>query len=63
MQVIIAGIIIILSIVADYFWFDVNKKRWGWRRGWSTRNKVLFFSGFIVVSAFIYFGLSKDYLN
>ncbi len=63
MQAIIAALVIIVAIIADYFWFDVSEKRWGWMRGWSTRNKVLFFSGFLVVSALIYLGLSTEYFS
>ncbi|SFL36137.1 hypothetical protein SAMN04487943_101161 [Gracilibacillus orientalis] len=49
MQAIIATFIIILAILADYFWLDATKKRWGWMRDWSTLSKVFFFSGFITV--------------
>ena len=53
--------IIILAVLADYFWFDVDKKRWGWMKNWSKVNKALFFSGFIIVSIVIYLGLSTEY--
>ena len=54
-------IIIILAVLADYFWFDVDKKRWGWMKNWSAFYKSLFFFGFIVVSVLIYLGLSTEY--
>ena len=53
--------IIVLAIIADFFWFDVDKKRWGWMKSWSNLHKVLFFSGFVVVSGIIYFGLSLEF--
>lgn len=59
----IAFLIIILAVLADYFWFDVDKKRWGWMKNWSKLNKGLFFSGFIVISILIYMGLSVKYFN
>ncbi|CAI9392338.1 MULTISPECIES: hypothetical protein [unclassified Bacillus (in: firmicutes)] len=54
-------IIIVLAIIADFFWFDVDKKRWGWMKNWSNLQKVLFFSGFAVVSGLIYVGLSLGF--
>ncbi|MFE7062030.1 hypothetical protein ACFVAD_07745 [Sutcliffiella sp. NPDC057660] len=54
-------IILILTVVIDYYWLDTDRKRWGWMENWSARNKVLFFSGFIAVSSLIYLGLSYKY--
>ncbi|MBY7142780.1 hypothetical protein KFZ56_06830 [Virgibacillus sp. NKC19-3] len=51
-------LIIVLAVILDVCWFDVDRKRWGWMKNWSKLNKVLFLSGFIVVSGLIYFGLS-----
>lgn len=51
-------LIVILAVIVDVFWFDIDRKRWGWMKNWSNLNKILFFSGFIVVSGVIYFGLS-----
>ncbi|WP_075980136.1 hypothetical protein [Bacillus massilinigeriensis] len=59
----IALFIIILAVLADCFWFDVDKKRWGWMKNWSKLNKGLFFSGFIVISILIYMSLSVKYFN
>ncbi|MEH7386409.1 hypothetical protein V7147_13530 [Bacillus sp. JJ1521] len=59
----IALFILVLAVLADYFWLDVDKKRWGWMKNWSKQNKVLFFSGFTVVTVLIYFGLSIKYFN
>lgn len=59
----IALFIIVLAVLADYFLFDVDKKRWGWMKNWSKLNKGLFFSGFTVVTVLIYLGLSFKYLN
>ena len=55
-------IIIFLTVIADFFWLDSDRKRWGWMKTWSNQNKVIFFSGFILVSSLIYFGLSINYL-
>lgn len=60
MSSIIVLLIIIFAVFADFFWFDVDKKRWGWMKNWSNPQKILFFSGFAVVSVAIYFGLSLD---
>jgi len=53
--------IIVLAVIADFYWFDVDKKRWGWMKNWSNLQKVLFFSGFAVVSGLIYVGLSLGF--
>ena len=39
----IAIFIIVVTILADYLWFDVDKKRWGWMKNWSKLSKGLFF--------------------
>ncbi|WP_077619553.1 hypothetical protein [Bacillus sinesaloumensis] len=52
-----------LAVAADYFWFDVDKKRWGWMKNWSTFTKGLFVSGFVIVSILIYIGLSMTFFN
>ena len=61
MSPIIVLLIIVLAVIADYFLFDVDKKRWGWMKNWSNLQKVLFFSGFVVSSVVIYFGLSLKF--
>ncbi|WP_163528842.1 hypothetical protein [Halobacillus ihumii] len=57
-----AFLLIIVAVVVDFFWIDVDRKRWGWMKNWSKFNKVLFFSGFIAVSLIIYVGVSLEYL-
>ncbi|MEK5440962.1 hypothetical protein [Fredinandcohnia sp. FSL W7-1320] len=59
----LALFIILFAIVADYFWFDTDKKRWGWMKNWSKLSKGLFFLGFAVFSILIYIGLSFKYLH
>ncbi|MBT2218100.1 hypothetical protein KK120_20055 [Virgibacillus dakarensis] len=54
--------IIVLAVIADFFWFDVDKKRWGWMKNWSNFKKFIFFSGFVVASVIIYFGLSLEFI-
>ncbi|WP_404470445.1 hypothetical protein [Sutcliffiella horikoshii] len=54
-------IILIFTVVIDYYLLGTDRKRWGWMKNWSTRNKVIFFSGFIAVSSLIYLGLSYKY--
>ncbi len=54
-------ILLIFTVIIDYYWLDTDRKRWGWMKNWSTRNKVLFFSGFIAVSSLIYLGLIYKY--
>ncbi|UJL47349.1 hypothetical protein KFZ58_05505 [Virgibacillus sp. NKC19-16] len=51
-------LIVVLAVIVDVFWLDIYRKRWGWMKNWSNLNKALFFSGFIIVSGLIYFGLS-----
>jgi len=61
MSPVIVLLIIVLAVIMDYFLFDVDKKRWGWMKNWSNLQKVLFFSGFAVVSGLIYVGLSLGF--
>ncbi|WP_079526098.1 hypothetical protein [Halobacillus hunanensis] len=56
-----AFLLIIVAVTVDFFWVDVDRKRWGWMKNWSKFNKVLFFSGFIAVSLIIYVGISLEY--
>ncbi|MBD8069579.1 hypothetical protein [Bacillus sp. PS06] len=58
MRLIVALLVILLVVVTDYFWFDVDKKRWGWMKKWSRFSKALFAGGFVIVSVLIYVGLS-----
>jgi hypothetical protein len=53
MSPIIVLLIIVLAVIMDYFWFDVDKKRWGWMKNWSKFKKVLFFSSFGLASLVI----------
>ncbi|MBB6447873.1 hypothetical protein [Bacillus benzoevorans] len=62
MSPIIVLLIIVLAVIMDYFWFDVDKKRWGWMKNWSKFKKIMFFSSFVVVSVIIYLGLSLEFL-
>lgn len=59
----LAFFIIGLAALADCYWFDVDKKRWGWMKNWSNFSKSLFFVGFAIVSFFIYLGLSTTFFN
>lgn len=54
-------LILILTVVIDYHWLDTDRRRWGWMKNWSKRNKVLLLTGFIAVSGLIYLGLSIKY--
>ena len=61
MSPIIVLLIIVLAVITDYFLFDVDKKRWVWMKNWSNLHKALFFSGFVVSSVVIYYGLSLKF--
>jgi len=54
-------LIIVLTVLVDYFLLDVNKKRWGWMKTWTNLSKGFLFVGFIIVSVLIYIGLSNKY--
>ncbi len=57
-----AFLLIVVAVAVDFFWFDVDRKRWGWMKNWSKLHKIMFFSGFIAVTLLIYVGVSLDYL-
>ncbi|MBT2258420.1 hypothetical protein [Priestia megaterium] len=63
MSLLIVGIIIILSVVADYFIFDYNDKRWGWLKGYSKPVRIGIISCYLVISFTIYFTLSLKYIS
>ena len=54
-------LIIVLTVLVDCFFLDVNKKRWGWMKNWTNLSKGFLFVGFIIVSVLIYIGLSNKY--
>ena len=43
MSPIIIAIIIIAVVLADYFLFDIDRKRWGWMKSWSNLIRLYFF--------------------
>ncbi|UOE74709.1 hypothetical protein [Parageobacillus thermoglucosidasius] len=51
-------LIIALAVLADFFWLDIDGKRWGWMKNWSKIQKIVFF---IIISLAMYFGLSTEY--
>lgn len=55
-------VVIVGAVIVDFLWFDVERKRWGWMKNWSKRNRILFFSSFALVFFFIYLGLSFEYI-
>lgn len=55
--------IIVLAVIADYYLFDVDRKRWGWLKTGSKLTKGLFVSGLIAASILIYFGISIEYMK
>ncbi|MCL9638181.1 hypothetical protein ACQKJG_30170 [Priestia megaterium] len=63
MSLLIVGIIIILSVVADYFIFDYDDKRWGWLKGYSIPVRIGIISCYLVISFTIYFALSLKYIS
>jgi hypothetical protein len=60
MELLIIVSILILTILIDYFWIDMERKRWGWLKSSSKRTKIIFFSIFIVISIVIYLGITID---
>ncbi len=56
-------LIIILVVVVDFFWLDIDRKRWGWMKDWDKYQKGLFFAGFIILSFLIYLGLSMNFFE
>ncbi|CAK8583845.1 hypothetical protein BMEGG_06103 [Priestia megaterium] len=63
MILLIVAIIIILSVIADYFIFDYNDKRWGWLKGCSNPVRIGIISCHLVMSFIIYFALSLKYIS
>ncbi|MFC4182514.1 hypothetical protein [Saccharococcus thermophilus] len=54
-------LIIALAVLVDFFWLDIDGKRWGWMKSWSKIQKIIFFVFFIIISLAMYFGLSTEY--
>ncbi|ELK44849.1 hypothetical protein [Halobacillus sp. BAB-2008] len=55
-------LVILLAVVVDFFWLDVDQRRWGWMKNWSKLQKGLFFAGFAAAALLIYAGLSLEYI-
>ena len=63
MSLLIVAAIIILSVIADYFIFDYDNKRWGWLKGYSKPIRIGIISCYLVISFTIYFALSLKYIS
>lgn len=63
MSLLIVGVIIILSVIADYFIFDHDDKRWGWLKSCSKPVRIGVISCYLVMSFIIYFALSLKYIS
>ncbi|MGP4077647.1 hypothetical protein [Halobacillus sp. K22] len=62
MEIVAALLIIGLAVVVDFFWFDVDRKRWGWMKNWTKVQRALFFTGLVSISFLVYLGISLEYL-
>ncbi|GEN52278.1 hypothetical protein [Halobacillus faecis] len=51
-------IVIAIAVLLDYFWFDYDRKRWGWMKSWTRIQKGLFLASFFVAATVIYIGMS-----
>lgn len=44
MTPILVIVILLITLLVDYFWLDINRKRWGWFKNSSKRTRVIIFS-------------------
>ncbi|SFF66746.1 hypothetical protein SAMN05216353_1052 [Halobacillus alkaliphilus] len=58
MEIIVALFVIVLAVVLDFFWFDVDRKRWGWMKKWTKVQRAIFLTGLIFLTFLIYLGMS-----
>ena len=63
MSLLIVAAIIILSVIADYFIFDYDNKRWAWLKGYSKPVRIGIISCYLVISFTISFALSLKYIS
>ncbi|MBY0200195.1 hypothetical protein H7U05_23350 [Priestia megaterium] len=63
MSLLIVSIIIILYVIADYFIFDYEDKRWGWLKGCSKPVRIGVISCYLVMSFIIHFALILKYMS
>ena len=63
MSLLIVAAIIILSVIADYFIFDYENKRWGWLKGYSKPVRISIISCYLIMSFIIYCALSLRYIS
>ena len=61
MSSLMAILILIMAVLVDYFYLDMDKRRWGWLKKRSKRSNALILTGILLVSFFVYLGLSSDY--
>jgi len=57
-EIVAALMVIVLAVVADFFWFDVDRKRWGWTKKWTKVQRAMFLTGLIFISFIVYLGMS-----
>ncbi|MFZ0369516.1 MAG: hypothetical protein WAM07_07935 [Halobacillus sp.] len=58
MEIVAALFVIVLAVVADFFWFDVDRKRWGWMKKWTKVQRAMFLTGLVTISFIVYLGMS-----
>jgi hypothetical protein len=63
MSLLIVAAIIILSVIADYFIFDYDNKRWAWLKGYSKPVRISIISCYLIMSFIIYCALSIKYIS
>ncbi|GLY09669.1 hypothetical protein ACP2W0_17420 [Pseudobacillus badius] len=55
--------IVLVAIIVDFFWLDIENKRWNWLKNRSVSQQVLFFAFFLGASMILYYVFGYKFLN
>ncbi|RJS59163.1 hypothetical protein [Bacillus sp. PK3_68] len=55
--------VVLAALIVDFFWLDIENKRWKWLKGRSKPQQVLFFAFFMGASAILYCLFGYKFLN
>ncbi|SFJ87556.1 hypothetical protein SAMN04488574_13215 [Bacillus sp. 71mf] len=56
-------LLIILAVLADYYWLDMDSKRWGWFKKGSKKQKAIFFTLVLLVTFIGYILIDIEYFK
>ncbi|MFI8708423.1 hypothetical protein ACIGHG_15325 [Bacillus sp. NPDC077411] len=56
-------LLILLAVLADYYWLDMDSKRWGWFKKTSKKQKAIFFTFVLLLTFIVYILIDIEYFK